>query len=166
MTRGVVRGVGTDAVCRVVGRAVEAAEHHRIRREVFVVEQGIFPTSDLDAHDARTDVLHVVAWVDGVAAGTVRLFPRAAAAAAADTSTREWQGDRLAVLPAYRSAGVGAPLVRFAMATAAARGGARMTAHVQLPHRSFFEHLGWTAGAAEVYAGLPHLAMDVRLPAT
>ena len=147
-------------ICRVVEHAQERIEHRRIRREVFVIEQAVFPTSDLDAHDARADVLHVVAWVDDVAAGTVRLYPRDGAAA-----TGEWQGDRLAVLPAYRSAGVGAPLVRFAMAAAAARGGTRMIAHVQLPHRRFFEHLGWTAGAAELYAGLPHLAMDVRLDA-
>jgi putative N-acetyltransferase (TIGR04045 family) len=145
------------ADCRVVAGAEEAQEHHRIRHAVFVVEQEVFASSDLDAHDARPDVLHVVAWVDGRAAGVVRLFPL-------DAGTGDWQGDRLAVLPEFRTARVGAPLVRFAVATAAARGGTRMVAHVQQDNRRFFERLGWTARAAEVYVGRPHVVMDIPLP--
>ncbi|MDF2977455.1 MAG: hypothetical protein K0S40_2183 [Actinomycetospora sp.] len=147
------------ADCRVVADAAEAAEHHRIRHAVFVDEQAVFAASDLDAHDARPDVLHVVAWVDGRAAGVVRLFPLAAAA----DGPGDWQGDRLAVLPGFRTARVGAPLVRFAVATAAARGGTRMVAHVQQDNRRFFEHLGWTARASEIYVGRPHVVMDIAL---
>jgi putative N-acetyltransferase (TIGR04045 family) len=141
--------------CGLADGAAEVAEHHRIRRTVFVVEQGVFADSDLDAHDARADVLHVVARVEGTAAGTVRLFPLDA--------TGTWQGDRLAVLPAFRSAGVGAPLVRFAVAAAGARGGRRMVAHVQPPNRRFFEYLGWDAEGTEIYAGRPHVAMSIAL---
>lgn len=142
--------------CRVVADAVEADAHHRIRRAVFVDEQAVFTGTDLDAHDARPDVLHVVAWLGDRAAGTVRLFPL-------DGPGGWWQGDRLAVLPAFRTAGVGGPLVRFAVATAAARGGTAMLAHVQPPNRVFFERLGWTAGGTEIYAGRPHVTMDIAL---
>jgi putative N-acetyltransferase (TIGR04045 family) len=145
--------------CRLVADDREAAEHHRIRHAVFVVEQAVFPTSDLDAHDARPDVLHVVAWVDGRAAGVVRLFPLEADG----DGPGDWQGDRLAVLPGLRTARVGAPLVRFAVAAAAARGGTRMIAHVQQDNRRFFEHLGWTARAREIYVGRPHVVMDIAL---
>jgi putative N-acetyltransferase (TIGR04045 family) len=147
------------ADCRLVAGPEEAAEHHRIRHAVFVVEQAVFTASDLDAHDARPDVLHVVAWVDGRAAGVVRLFPLDRAGDGAG----EWQGDRLAVLPGFRTARVGAPLVRFAVAAAAARGGSRMIAHVQQDNRRFFEHLGWTARASEIYVGRPHIVMDIAL---
>lgn len=157
------RTVGVDGLapagrprCRVVADAAEADEHHRIRRAVFVDEQAVFADTDLDAHDARPDVLHVVAWLGEHAAGTVRLFP-------VDGPDGWWQGDRLAVLPAFRTAGVGAPLVRFAVASAAARGGTAMLAHVQPANRVFFERLGWSARGTELYAGRPHVAMDIAL---
>jgi putative N-acetyltransferase (TIGR04045 family) len=150
-----IRVAPAQADCRLVADPQEAAAHHRIRHAVFVVEQAVFPASDLDAHDARPDALHVVAWVDGRAAGVVRLFPLGHAG--------DWQGDRLAVLPGFRTARVGAPLVRFAVAAAAARGGTRMIAHVQQDNRRFFERLGWTARASEIYAGRPHVVMDIAL---
>ena len=150
-----LRFAPAQADCRLVADAAEAEEHHRIRRAVFVAEQGIFEGTDVDAHDARPDVLQVVAWIDGRAAGVVRLFPLEIAGV--------WQGDRLAVLPGFRTARVGGPLVRFAVATAAARGGTRMVAHVQRDNRRFFERLGWTARADEIYAGRPHVVMDIDL---
>lgn len=153
MTSALLR---VPADCRLVAGEEEAAEHHRIRRAVFVLEQAIFDGTDLDGHDARVDVLHVVAWVDGHAAGVVRLYPLDAGGL--------WQGDRLAVLPAFRTARVGGPLVRFAVATAAARGAVRMVAHVQQDNRRFFERLGWAAGPSEIYVGRPHVVMDIDLP--
>src|SRR5206468_1694197 len=78
--------------CRLVANVTEAAEHHRVRQAVFVDEQGVFAVTDLDAHDARPDVLHAVAWLDDRAVGAVRLFP-------CTDRPGWWQGDRLAVLP-------------------------------------------------------------------
>ncbi|MEJ2885259.1 MSMEG_0567/Sll0786 family nitrogen starvation N-acetyltransferase [Actinomycetospora aeridis] len=150
MTRSVARPV----VCAIATDEAERAAHHRVRRTVFVDEQGIFAGDDLDSHDARDDVLHVVARVGEEVVGTVRLFP---------LGDGVWQGDRLAVLAAARTAGAGGPLVRFAVATAAARGGRRMVAHVQPANRRFFERLGWTAGGTEEYAGRPHVFMTIEL---
>ncbi|MEJ2863910.1 MSMEG_0567/Sll0786 family nitrogen starvation N-acetyltransferase [Actinomycetospora flava] len=150
MTRSVARPV----VCAIATGEDERAAHHRVRRAVFVDEQGVFADDDLDSHDARDDVLHVVARVGEEVVGTVRLFP---------LGDGLWQGDRLAVLGAARTAGAGAPLVRFAVATAAARGGRRMIAHVQPANQRFFERLGWTAQGAEDYAGRPHVFMTIRL---
>lgn len=131
------------------------AEHHRIRHEVFVVEQGVFDESDVDAHDARDDVVHVLARHGGRPAGTVRLYP---------TGPGEWLGDRLAVLAEFRAGHVGAPLVRFAVATARARGGELMHAHVQPANERFFHRLGWrTAGPVENYVGRPHVPMSIDL---
>ena len=75
-----------------------------------------------------------------------------------------WQGDRLAVRSGLRHREVGAPLVDFAVATAAAWGGERMTAHVQVLNVRFFECLGWRrAGDPEIYVGLPHQPMVIDL---
>lgn len=151
--------VGAGPVsCRLAADAAALAEHHRIRFEVFVREQGIFSESDVDAHDARPDVLHVLGCHHGVPAGAVRLYPL-------DASTSgTWQGDRLAVLPDFRTTGLGAPLVRFAVAAAGARGGRRMIAHVQLANERFFERLGWARqGDIEQYVGRPHVLMEIGL---
>lgn len=158
MTRATERPPVREITCRIVTGPDELARHHRIRHAVFVGEQGVFPDSDVDAVDARPDVLHVLAFAGDDAVGTVRLYPLDA-----DDPAGLWQGDRLAVLSDRRSAGAGAPLVRFAVATAGALGGHRMLAHVQVPNRRFFEHLGWTAIGTETYAGRPHVAMAIEL---
>jgi putative N-acetyltransferase (TIGR04045 family) len=145
-------------VCRQAISAVEQADHFAIRRKIFVEEQSIFLDSDRDSHDDEESVVRLLGYCDDVVAGTVRLFEL-------DHGERLWQGDRLAVLSAYRLLGVGAPLVRFAVAAAAVRGGRLMTAHIQPANASFFERLGWTrAGDAEIYAGLVHQPMQIVLP--
>jgi putative N-acetyltransferase (TIGR04045 family) len=140
--------------CRAVVGPVELATHLALRRQVFVHEQGLFD-DDRDAHDHDAATVHVLGFVDGVAAGTVRLYP---------VDGTLWKGDRLAVHPAARRAGLGAPLVRYAVSTAGSRSGKRMNATVQLENVSFFRRLGWTAvGRPFVYVGRPHQAMTIAL---
>jgi putative N-acetyltransferase (TIGR04045 family) len=132
--------------------------HHRIRVEVFVREQALFTGSDRDGHDSDPATIKVLGRHDGVPAGAVRLYPT-------ESGRRRWQGDRLAVLPSVRRHGLGVPLVRFAVATAAALGGCIMTAHIQLANVGFFEDLGWRRdGGVESYVGVPHqpMAIDLR----
>jgi putative N-acetyltransferase (TIGR04045 family) len=145
-------------VCRRVRSASERAEHLAIRHRIFVEEQAVFTDSDLDAHDRDSGTIALLGFSRGTVVGTVRLFPL-------DPDAGHWQGDRLAVLLPYRTLGVGAPLVRCAVATAAALGGRVMTAHIQPANVTFFRRLGWSAvGGPEIYAGLPHQAMSIRLP--
>lgn len=139
--------------------AGDLAAHHAIRHAVFVREQGIFAESDLDDRDIHAATRHILGYVGDVPAGSVRIFPLDPADPAGD-----WQGDRLAVLPEYRSSRLGAPLVRFAVAIAGALGGRRMIAHVQPANLAFFLRLGWTQrGAPETYVGRPHLPMEIAL---
>jgi putative N-acetyltransferase (TIGR04045 family) len=147
--------VGVDPVhCRPARDAAGLDAHHRIRHAVFVEEQRLFAGSDVDAHDACTDVIHVLALHAGRPAGAVRLYP---------TGPAEWVGDRLAVLPEFRAANIGAPLVRFAVATAATRGARLMRAHVQVANERFFHRLGWrTDGPVETYVGHPHVPMCIE----
>jgi putative N-acetyltransferase (TIGR04045 family) len=145
-------------VCRRARSASERAHHLTIRHRIFIDEQAVFSGSDLDSHDDEGSTIAVLGFSGRTAVGTVRLFP-------VDPAAEQWQGDRLAVLPAYRTLGVGAPLVCYAVAIAAALGGRIMTAHIQPANVVFFERLGWvTAGPTETYAGLPHQPMTIDLP--
>jgi len=141
--------------CRVVSSRAELAEHLRIRRSVFVTEQGLFTEDDQDVHDAEPDTVHVLGFRSGTPVGTVRLYP---------LDGGLWRGDRLAVRSEHRQSGIGAPLVRLAVATAGARGGARMHAVVQTANVDFFTALGWRAeGAVHAYLGVPHQTMSIAL---
>lgn len=139
---------------RVARTTQDIAAHHAVRRAVFVEEQGIFADDDRDAWDA--DAVKVVADLGGRVVGAVRLYPLDEAGL--------WKGDRLAVLPDARRLRVGAPLVRFAVATAGERGGSRMIALIQLRNVPFFRSLGWSAlGAESDYRGTTHQEMTIAL---
>ena len=148
---------GADG-CRPVAGAAELDVHLAIRRAVFVAEQGLFDGSDADARDGDPATVHVLGFVRGQAAGTVRLYP---------LDGTLWHGDRLAVLPPFRRDRIGGQLVRLAVALAGERGGARMQAQVQLPNVRFFVHLGWapTAPPAD-HLGVAHQWMSIPLGAS
>jgi putative N-acetyltransferase (TIGR04045 family) len=155
--RDVPREVPEQVICLEAVNAEQRAMHHQIRRAVFVEEQAIFADSDIDDHDARDDVVRVLAVRGAQQVGTVRLYPL-------QDEPGLWKGDRLAVLPYFRACGAGAPLVHFAVAHARAHGGRRMVAHIQIANVRFFERLGWSAYSdAELYLGLPHQRMQIAL---
>jgi putative N-acetyltransferase (TIGR04045 family) len=146
-------------VCRPAQSPEELAAHFSVRHDVFVLEQAVFARSDRDDHDEDGRAIHLVGYCDGVVAGGVRLYEL-------DPSTGLWQGDRLAVLPPFRIRGLGAPLVRCAVAVAGAHGGRDMVAHIQVANVTFFTRLGWEpVGEPETYVGLPHQQMRIPLPA-
>jgi putative N-acetyltransferase (TIGR04045 family) len=129
---------------------------------VFVREQRLFTApagghgDDRDGHDDDPATIHVIGMAGDDICGTVRLYPLAAPGL--------WKGDRLAVLPGSRRLGLGAPLVRFAVATAAQCGGTRMEAYIQPGNVPFFEWLGWQrTGGLVPYAGIPHQRMVIDL---
>jgi putative N-acetyltransferase (TIGR04045 family) len=153
----VTRSAGALITCEQARSAAEIADHYAIRHQVFVVEQAIFASSDTDAHDDDPATIRVLGRYDGVSAGSVRLYELG-------PGSRLWQGDRLAVLPPYRVLGLGAPLVRCAVALAGAHGGSKMIAHIQVPNVAFFTRLGWRPeGDIESYAGRPHQPMSIGL---
>lgn len=146
--------------CHSVRTHQDLAEHHRIRQAVFVAEQAIFASSDIDQADARVETQHVIGYVDGLAAGTVRFYP----VPGEQPGESLWKGDRLAVLPEQRRAGLGVPLVRYAVATAGALGGDRMIAYIQPDNVVFFVRLGWNVvGDPTTYVGMPHQKMSIGL---
>lgn len=143
--------------CRLAAAGRDLPAHFAVRHAVFVTEQGFFLGTDRDEHDGEPGTRHVLAASGGTPAGAVRLYPL--------DEPGLWRGDRLAVLPAFRSQRVGAPLVRFAVTTAAELGGRRMVAYIQPQNVAFFEHLGWhRIGGQVTYVGHPHLLMAIMLP--
>lgn len=148
------RSAAPGVVCRLA-HPEELRDHFEVRRTVFVLEQGLFVDSDIDERDGDPETLHALGFSDGEPVGAVRLF---------HLGSGQWQGDRLAVLPAHRTVGLGAPLVRLAVAEATARGGRRMVAHIQIANVAFFRHLGWVLdGPVETYRGVPHQPMAITL---
>jgi putative N-acetyltransferase (TIGR04045 family) len=131
----------------------DVAAHHAVRRAVFVDEQEMFAADDHDERDALRSTLHAIGIAAERVAGAVRLYPLGGG---------DWKGDRLAVLPEARHGSLGARLVRFAVATAEARGGARMVAMIQVPNVAFFESLGWQRdGGVVAFHGRPHQPMAI-----
>lgn len=143
--------------CHLAGTAAERELHHRIRHEVFVCEQAFFHVEDRDTHDTEPATLHALALLGQIAVGAVRLYEL--------PHPGLWRGDRLAVLPEFRHRSIGVPLVRFAVRTAAERGGRQMVAHIQPQNVPFFCRLGWRpVGSITTYVGRPHqqMAIDLR----
>lgn len=155
--------LGLHVVCRPARHGDELALHHEIRRRVFVEEQAVFAVTDIDHHDDEPATVHVLGLCGDVAGGAVRLYPLIDPEAAA-VEPGLWKGDRLSVLASFRRNGLGAPLVRFAVRTAALAGGRKMVAHIQPANVGFFRHLGWyPVGELVTFAGLPHQTMAIDL---
>jgi putative N-acetyltransferase (TIGR04045 family) len=141
--------------------AATLAAYARLRREVFVCEQGLFAGGTGrrgDADDADDDprtVVLVARSATGAVVGGVRLSP------VWPTDVGHWQGSRLVVAAAARRElpGLGAALVRAACTRAENDGVLRFDAAVQPGRERFFSRLGWMTVGATTVAGQPHLAM-------
>jgi putative N-acetyltransferase (TIGR04045 family) len=130
--------------------------YRRIRRDVFVAEQGLFPGSDGDDvdDDPRTVVL-VARSPEGRVLGGVRLAPVTPA-----VDLGWWTGSRLVVAKAARTAGgIGAALVRAASAYAEDHGVLRFEATVQAQNELLFRRLGWEKLREIAVLGKPHVHM-------
>lgn len=133
-------------------------EAQRLRNDVFVVEQGIFQTSDHDVFDSHAYTLVATIGLLGIpdaVVGTVRIHEQAPGV---------WVGSRLAVDRAYRSVwGLGKALIAVAVSSAQAQGCKIFYANVQLKNLELFQKLGWLAlGEVDVH-GVTHMFMQANL---
>ena len=120
-----------------------------IRREVFVVEQGVPEEEEWDEQDAVSQ--HVIALdAMGAAVGTGRLLT-------------DGHIGRMAVLEQWRGRGVGSALLIMLIGMARAQGHSETRLHAQTHALAFYRKHGYTALGDEFReAGIPHYAM--RLP--
>ncbi|MGQ4436937.1 MULTISPECIES: GNAT family N-acetyltransferase [unclassified Streptomyces] len=144
---------------RVVEDPADREACFAVRKEVFVVEQGVAQEIEYDAYDAvATHVLAVRE--DGTPLGTGRLLFGEAAAAKTGGDPTVGSLGRLAVSKEARGLGVGVALVRAIEDAARARGLAAVDLHAQTHALGFYERLGYEAYGPEFPdAGIPHRAM-------
>ena len=135
-----------------------------LRRKVFIEEQQVSETDELDGLDDVS--LHFLARLDGRPVGTLRLIMEPPKAALPDgiLGTAPVIG-RVCVLSECRGHGIGAALIRAALAALRERGD---VSHVRLAAQvraiGFYENLGFTAhGEGFDDAGIDHRWMQARL---
>ncbi|MFG2935320.1 GNAT family N-acetyltransferase [Streptomyces sp. NPDC048282] len=130
-----------------------------VRKQVFVVEQGVPEDLEYDEYDATA--LHVLAVrEDGVPLGTGRLLYGEPAAEKTGGDLSLGSLGRLAVSQEARGLGVGVALVRAIEEAARARGLAAVDLHAQTHALGFYERLGYQPYGAEYEeAGIPHRGM-------
>ncbi len=127
-------------------------EAKRIREDVFVTEQGF--DDEFDEIDGRA--AHLIAYVNGIAAGTCRIF--------AGSEPGEFILGRLAVLKDQRGSGLGAALIAGAEGEARRRGGRVIRLHSQLQAEPFYKKQGYTPyGDVEPEQGRPHIWMEKKI---
>jgi predicted GNAT family N-acyltransferase len=124
----------------------------RLRWTVFVEEQGVRPSDELDAHDSG-DAVHALASLDGVPCGAGRLIFTVPGVA---------KIERMAVIDGVRGRGVGRALLVFLEEEARRRGATRLTLFAQVRARTFYEKAGYAAASREFDdgTGIPHLRME------
>lgn len=127
-------------------------EAAQIRREVFMEEQGFEDEfDDIDGH-----ALHVVAFLDGEAAATCRLF--------AGEHEGELVLGRLAVRERFRGHHLGARTVAAVEGEARRAGGRSVMLHAQASKQGFYERCGYAvSGPCDLDEGVPHVWMSKRL---
>ncbi|MET7442199.1 GNAT family N-acetyltransferase [Streptomyces sp. NPDC004082] len=147
-------------VLRVAEDTADREACFAVRKEVFVVEQGVPQDVEYDAYDAG-GALHVLAVRDdGVPLGTGRLLYGEEAAARTGGDPAVGSLGRLAVKREARGLGVGAALVRAIEDAARGRGLAAVDLHAQTHALGFYERLGYVAYGPEFPdAGIPHRSM-------
>jgi predicted GNAT family N-acyltransferase len=128
----------------------------RLRWTVFVEEQGVRPSEEVDVRD-HADAMHALALLDGIPCGTGRVVFEAPGLA---------KIQRMAVIDDARGRGVGRALLVFLEDEARVRGAERFKLDAQVRARPFYEKAGYRA-VGEVFedARIPHIRMAKIAPA-
>ncbi|MCR8967049.1 GNAT family N-acetyltransferase [Streptococcus zalophi] len=126
----------------------------RIRKTVFVKEQGVSETIEID--DKEDKCLHFVLYNDDQkAVATARLFP---------VNTQQVILQRMAVLKTFRGQHLGQTLLKQMLETASKQHYQEMILHAQLTAKAFYQKLGFTAyGEIFEEAGIKHISMKKSL---
>jgi predicted GNAT family N-acyltransferase len=120
-----------------------------LRREVFIIEQGVPEEIELDEDDAAA--LHVIALDGELVVGCGRMVPHGESV----------KIGRMAVPRARRRHGIGRLVLESLMEKARARGFQRAILHAQLHAEGFYLQCGFDP-RGEVFeeAGIPHRLME------
>jgi predicted GNAT family N-acyltransferase len=158
-----VRTPASEVEVLLVRSLEQLTEALAIRRSVFIEEQGVPESEEIDEHDrdpaAVTSAVHMLARLEECAVGTGRLL------LSYPPGTNAHIG-RVAVLAEWRRSGVGTAVMRALEGAARQRGFAGITLAAQLPAIAFYERLGYTArGDVFLDARIEHRWMDLAFDA-
>ncbi|MFB6073956.1 MAG: GNAT family N-acetyltransferase [Haloarculaceae archaeon] len=133
-----------------VRRVTDLEAALEIRRTVFVEEQGVPASLEVDGKD--DEAVHFIATGDDEPVGTARLREPDPGVAKAE---------RVAVLPPRRGEGIGRQLMGALEDAARERGCDRVTLHAQTDVEGFYHELGYET-TSDVFeeAGIPHVEME------
>ena len=139
-----------------VTKEADIRQAFKIRHTVFVVEQKVDEEAEIDDHDDHA--MHLLATVYGDPIGTLRIR-------FIDNGDIT-KVERVAVLKDWRSSGVGAELMKEALAIGARFRSKTMLLHAQVAVIPFYEKLGYEVEGDEFDdEGIPHVAMTRSVPA-
>ncbi len=146
---------------RLVATQAELDECLRVRRAVFIEEQGVPPDEEYDEHDGdparATSTVHVLGRLDGRPVATGRLLLDA-------PPVENVHIGRVAVLRELRGRGHGVAVMEALQAEARRRGLPGVTLAAQTHAIPFYERLGYiTRGDIFLDAGIDHRWMDLAL---
>ena len=135
--------------CARAGWDADRQVIERIRREVFIREQGIPESEEWDGEDAAC--IHVLATLNREPVGTGRLNPAG-------------KIGRIAVMSETRGRGIGTRILRCLILEARRHGIREPFLHAQVQAVPFYERLGFSREGEEFdEAGIPHLRMSLVL---
>lgn len=134
-----------DIAIREADWEVDRAILSLLREQVFVMEQSVPASLELDEFDERSH--HVLATANGLPIGTGRLLP-------------DGHIGRMAVLKAWRRRGAGSALLLKLLELAKALGMQRVLLNAQLQALPFYLHHGFRReGVMFMDAGILHVRM-------
>ncbi|MES2967843.1 MAG: GNAT family N-acetyltransferase [Pseudomonadota bacterium] len=139
----------------VIAPTTDIATCRHLRRVVFIEEQGVAESDEVD--DLDNQAIHLLATVDGVPVGSARLL----------TYGDVGKVGRVCVLASQRGTGLGAALMRAAVDVFRAMPGMKkVKLGAQVHALGFYERLGFVA-LGDVFddAGIPHREMVFDLTA-
>ncbi|TYP79592.1 GNAT family N-acetyltransferase [Paenibacillus methanolicus] len=121
---------------------------YKIRKIVFVGEQGVSEEEEYDEHEERAE--HVLVYHEGQPVGTGRTR------VVEDLAKME----RICILPEYRKLGLGRHIMDALETLAQAKGLKKAKLHAQTHAEPFYEKLGYKR-ISDVFmeADIPHVAM-------
>lgn len=130
---------------KLVENNKELEEALDIRKRVFVEEQGISETLDLDGNDSSA--LHIIVKNGDVAVATIRIR---------FLDNRQAKLERMAILKPSRGAGIGKGIITFLEEELKRRGIEQIVLHAQYYVKDFYTKCGFRE------TGLPFLDADIQ----
>lgn len=124
-----------------------------IRKAVFVTEQKISVTDELDNLDAIT--WHYVAFINQQPVATARVLPEA---------NNQWHIQRVATLKPFRHQGIASSLINQIITDATANNITQLTLGAQITAKNFYQKLGFTSVGPEFMdANMRHVTMIKKI---